>query len=80
MRLLGYLRPFGVFTEVVPGFHTLVSVFEGDHVGQFVIALADISSPVTNVLDAVLFEQLHCVIGESGVDIGESSGQAFVDA
>jgi len=28
----------------------------------------------------VLFEQLHRVIGESGIDVRKSSGQAFIDA
>jgi hypothetical protein len=45
-----------------------------------VITFANVRSPVANVLDPVLFEQLHRVIGESGVNVRKPSGQAFIDA
>ena len=44
------------------------------------IALANVGSPVTYVLYAVLFEQLGRVVGESSIDRGQSTRQTFVDA
>ena len=69
-----------VGTKACPCFSTLIGIFKGDHICEFVIAVANISRPVADVLDAVLFEQLDSVVGKSGVEIRKSAGQALVDA
>jgi len=80
MRLFCDLRPFRVVAEGVPCSSTLVGILERDHVGEFVIAFSDVSGPVTDVLDAVLFEQLHRVVSEASVDIWQTAGETFVHA
>ena len=72
--------PIRVGTKTCPCFSTLIGVFKGDQIREFVIAVPYIGRPVADVLDAMLFEQLDSVVGESGVEIRKSSGQAFVDA
>ena len=79
MRFLSDFRPFRIVAEGFPRRHSLVGIFERHHVGQFVVAFTNISCPVTDVLDAVLFEQLHSVVGEARIYRRESTRKAFVN-
>ena len=58
----------------------MAPVLESDHVDKLDAGRPNFVGPVADVLDAVLFEQLESVVGESGVEIRKSSGQALVDA
>ena len=70
MGFFSNLRPFRVVAECFPCSGSLIRIFESDQISELMIALPNVGSPVTYVLDAVLFEQLGRVVGESGIDSG----------